>query len=131
MKSFLRIVAAFITALSTFFFVFWLGSALLLRLNPPRWVAPLGAMLAALAATRYVWTRSASCSSGLVSSVAMGALVTGGIGFAGGFFGPLLFAPGANQGPLLGLFITGPLGFVLGAVGGAVYWLARRSHSQQ
>lgn len=41
-------------------------------------------------------------------------LILGGIGFAAGFFGPMVFAPGANQGPLLGIFITGPGGFVLG-----------------
>lgn len=45
-----------------------------------------------------------------------GALGT--IGFAGGFFGPLIFNPSANQGPLLGIFITGPLGFVIGSVVG-------------
>jgi hypothetical protein len=55
----------------------------------------------------------------------LGALAIGGIGFSAGFFGPILFDPGANQGPLLGIFITGPLGFLLGAVGGAVYWFTR------
>jgi hypothetical protein len=42
------------------------------------------------------------------------AFVLGGIGFVAGFFGPILLTPEANQGPLLGIFITGPLGFVLG-----------------
>jgi hypothetical protein len=42
------------------------------------------------------------------------ALLLGGIGFAAGFFGPMIFSPGANQGPLLGIFITGPLGFLAG-----------------
>ena len=42
----------------------------------------------------------------------------GGIGFAGGFFGPMIFAPQANQGPLLGIFITGPCGFLLGVLYG-------------
>jgi hypothetical protein len=43
------------------------------------------------------------------------------LGFGAGFFGPLLLSPGANQGPLLGIFFTGPLGFVLGCVGGWIY----------
>ena len=34
--------------------------------------------------------------------------------FAAGFFGPLLLTPDANQGPMLGIFITGPLGFGIG-----------------
>ena len=46
------------------------------------------------------------------------ALLLGGIGFAAGFFGPLLFAPDANQGPLLGIFITGPGGFLVGLIYG-------------
>ena len=42
------------------------------------------------------------------------AVILGAIAFAVGFFGPLIWAPDANQGPLLGIFITGPLGFVFG-----------------
>ena len=40
----------------------------------------------------------------------------------GGFLGPIIFTPEANQGPLLGIFITGPLGFLVGGVVGFVYW---------
>jgi len=51
------------------------------------------------------------------------ALKWGGVAFAVGFIGPMILAPGANQGPMLGIFITGPLGFL----GGLVYGLARGS----
>ena len=57
----------------------------------------------------------------IVGSMFKGALIVGGIGFCAGFFGPMVFAPDANQGPLLGIFITGPLGALLGAIGGVVY----------
>lgn len=46
--------------------------------------------------------------------------ILGAIGFLGGFVGPVIFTPEANQGPLLGIFITGPLGFILGLVVGFV-----------
>lgn len=46
------------------------------------------------------------------------AIIMGGIGFVAGFFGPMLLAPGANQGPMLGIFITGPLGAIAGAAYG-------------
>ncbi|CDX18871.1 hypothetical protein MPL3356_290022 [Mesorhizobium plurifarium] len=46
--------------------------------------------------------------------------ILGTVGFLGGFVGPVIFTPEANQGPLLGIFITGPLGFVLGLVVGFV-----------
>ena len=46
------------------------------------------------------------------------AFVCGGIGFAIGFFGPILFLPEANQGPLMGIFVTGPAGVLIGAIAG-------------
>ena len=46
------------------------------------------------------------------------ALFVGAIAFAAGFFGPIVLAPDANQGPLLGIFITGPLGLLVGLVWG-------------
>jgi preprotein translocase subunit Sss1 len=87
-------------------------------------------LLAAYWAARLVWRRptSQSYSAGMARSIALGALLIGGVGFFAGFFGPLIFTPGANQGPLLGIFITGPLGLILGAIGGAVrfHWLRKR-----
>ena len=49
------------------------------------------------------------------------ALIIGAIGLVGGYVGPLIVTPGANQGPLLGIFITGPIGFVLGSIGGFIW----------
>jgi hypothetical protein len=46
-------------------------------------------------------------------------------GFAIGFVGPLVVTPKVSLGPLLGIQITGPVGFVLGAVGGALIHRAR------
>lgn len=46
----------------------------------------------------------------------LGACVLGAAGFAAGFFGPIALNPSANQGPLMGLFITGPGGALLGAM---------------
>jgi len=40
----------------------------------------------------------------------------GGAGFAAGFFGPLIFAADANQGPLVGILFSGPGGAVLGVL---------------
>jgi hypothetical protein len=82
-------------------------------------LAPIGSLVAAAYAARYVWQRTENSSVG-------GALTVGAIAFVVGFFGPMIWAPDANQGPLLGLFITGPLGFLLGGAGGLVYGLVRR-----
>lgn len=49
------------------------------------------------------------------------AAVLGGTGFAAGFFGPIALNPEANQGPLVGILITGPLGTLAGLVLGAIF----------
>ena len=67
--------------------------------------------------------------TGQVASVVgfslLGGVIIGGIGFALGFFGPIIATPDSPQGPLLGIFITGPLGFVVGVIAGFVYGLIR------
>jgi hypothetical protein len=126
MKFFLRAFVTLIAMVSAFYFVFLVPFSLILAAEWPRWIPLLGSFITAVAAGRYVWKHTASVSQGLVSCVVMGALITGAVGFSAGFFGPIVVAPGANQGPLLGIFITGPLGFLLGAMGGAGYWLLRR-----
>jgi hypothetical protein len=50
---------------------------------------------------------------------ALGAAVVGGIGFLAGFVGPIVLQPDSPQGPLLGIFLTGPVGAIVGAVGRA------------
>lgn len=126
MNSVTRGFVTFVTAISSFCFTFWMGGALLLSVTPlPEWVLYPLSGLVAFGAAAFVWFRSA-VDGGFVNSVCKGAVVTGAIAFAAGFFGPMIFRPDANQGPMLGLFITGPLGFCLGAVGGGVRWVARR-----
>jgi hypothetical protein len=51
--------------------------------------------------------------------------VVGAIGFVGGFFGPMIFMPESNQGPLVGIFVTGPGGFLLGLLIGGAMELSR------
>jgi hypothetical protein len=47
------------------------------------------------------------------------------VGFAAGFFGPILLRPDANQGPLLGIFFTGPLGAAVGLIISWIWFLVR------
>ena len=54
----------------------------------------------------------------------------GAVGFCGGFFGTMILTPEANQGPLLGIFITGPLGFIGGGILGAIRALTRGSSNR-
>ncbi len=56
-----------------------------------------------------------------------GGLIVGGIAFLAGFIGPMIVRPDANQGPLLGIFFTGPLGFIVGAVAGMLFGRMRET----
>lgn len=49
-------------------------------------------------------------------SALLWAAVLGAIGFGCGYFGPIALSPEANQGPLLGIFIAGPVGFASGFI---------------
>ncbi len=60
-------------------------------------------------------------------SMIRGGSILGGIGFAAGFAGPMLVGAGSPQGPLLGIFITGPIGLVLGGFIGWFYAWFRRA----
>lgn len=58
-------------------------------------------------------------------------LALGVVGFACGFFGPMALVPEANQGPLLGIFITGPGGLALGLVAGLAARVSPLSAAQR
>jgi hypothetical protein len=49
------------------------------------------------------------------------ALILGAVGFAAGFFGPMVLAPESNIGPIIGILFSGPGGAVAGAILGALF----------
>lgn len=118
----LRLASAVLAFFGTFFIVWML--ALVVLSGGLAWAGSLIALAASVYVARNVWNGTAEGSTSVSVMAGLGAVTIGGLGFVLGFFGPMIFAPGANQGPMLGLFITGPAGVVIGAVAGAVY--ARR-----
>lgn len=130
-KGLVRLSITAIAAVASFYFVFWLPCSLIFPSGAPLWLPFLASATCSAITARYVWRRTATVSQNLVSSVVLGALMIGTISFCAGFFGPLVFAPDANQGPLLGIFITGPLGLVAGALAGAVHWSMRRARERR
>jgi hypothetical protein len=125
-----RFGLAFLVGIATFYFVFWVPGSLVSFLPGHSVLAAIGSTVAAVWTARYTWHRTEGAGDGgLLAMTFGGALTVGAIGFIAGFFGPIIFAPEANQGPLLGLFITGPLGFLAGGAGGFIYGLARRGRT--
>jgi hypothetical protein len=88
-------------------------------------------LLLAGAIAVFLWKKTGSPLNGLASSILLGGIILGGIGFVGGFFGPIIFYPEVNLGPLIGIFYSGPIGFVVGLVAGGVYWLIKKSSSRK
>ena len=129
MEKFSRILIAALVAITTFYFssmilnVVFLKISESLSINIPTLVsAIIGSLLAAYItylAVKFILKASMNSS---FQYIIKGALLFGAIGFIIGFFGPLIFQPEANLGPLLGIFYTGPIGFLLGAIGGFIYW---------
>jgi hypothetical protein len=62
-----------------------------------------------------------SKTAGARIGIAVWAAVLGGTGFAAGFLGPIALNPEANQGPLVGIFISGPLGALAGLALGTIF----------
>jgi len=120
MAAVVRLMAALIAMFGTFVFTYSVPFSLILPAGGPEWMPLIGAFACAVFTGRFVWRQTGDLSRGRIRPALLGAVIVGAIGFIGGFFGPLIFTPDANQGPLLGLFITGPLGVLLGGIGGAI-----------
>ena len=111
---------------AVFFFSYWLLFAQIFALDL-EWLATGAAFLTAAALAGLTWRAMSLETPGLFATTMTWAGIVGAIGTCGGFFGPMIFTPEANQGPLLGLFITGPLGFVAGGIAGLTYSCWRRA----
>jgi hypothetical protein len=127
MKTFLRILATLFTFVAVYYFTFWIPFAFVPISIHTTLIPSVVSLLAAVAISYFVWKKMASSSDGFVSHTIKSGLIVGAVGFILGFFGPLVLAPGANQGPLLGLFITGPLGLLIGLIAGAIHWKLKKS----
>ena len=123
MSQLIRVALVFVV-----FFGTYVLSWILLLVSPfgdLGFVGNLLALVIAATVARSVWLRGDAVPDTVLGAVGYGAAILGSIGFAAGFFGPMVFAPGANQGPMLGIFITGPGGALLGGLAGLFYRLNR------
>jgi hypothetical protein len=123
-----RLALAVLAFLGTFLIVWML--MLVMPIGGQAWIGSLAALAASAYVARNVWNGTAEGSTSVSVMAGLGAVIVGGLGFVLGFFGPMILAPGANQGPMLGLFITGPAGAVIGAVAGAVYAMRRQGRTR-
>ena len=127
----LQILLTFLTFVAVFYFSFWILGALLsipFAVETANWIFIVSGLLSFFLAAYIaflVWKRNSKSAKHKESQgayILTASLGLGVFGFILGFFGPLLLSPDSNQGPLLGILITGPGGIALGAIGGSILW---------
>ena len=123
-----RSFVSILVFVAVFLLSYWLLFAQIIPENLPG-LASLAALLMAMVLAGLVRNGMTAETQGVLATTLTWAALVGAVGFSGGFLGPMIFAPDANQGPLLGLLITGPLGCAVGAVGGLVFSLWRWLHA--
>jgi hypothetical protein len=109
----------------------WLGRHNIVRSYWDAWIfwVPFTLLLATVGVLCWWFAlqgHRAASRRGMAASWWGGTLV-GGVALLAGFVGPLIATPAATLGPLLGILLTGPLGFVVGALGGVVVHNLRAS----
>lgn len=97
---------------------------LFLPLGSLTWLANLAALVVAIFLARRTWVRTAEGITPMMAA-GFGAAIVGSFGFTVGFLGPIFVAPEFSEGPLLGIFFTGPVGAMVGAVGGYLVGIKR------
>ena len=121
MKTFIQIILTLFVALIIYFIIlrkiFFAG--MLALSNTAQMIT---SSIIAIVAAILLWRKIGHISNTLPACIIAGGITFGIIGFILGFFGPMLLTPSSNQGPLIGIFLTGPAGILLGLVVGGVYW---------
>ena len=123
-----------VATFAAFYYVYWVPCAMILEMIHGRfqwmWIIRLlGSLVGAAGVAQYAWRHKSMAPRGLVSCMILGGVVGVGVGFSAGWFGPMIAGPG-SQGPLIAI-VTGPLGFLIGTIGGGLYWAWWRSRKKR
>lgn len=122
MQAAIKLIITFLVFIASFYFIYYIPFALIPWINEIDFLPEIVSLLIAIGIAVFVWKKTTITMHSLASYIIMGGIIVGSIAFLIGFLGPIIFTPESNQGPLLGIFITGPLGFIVGLISGAIYW---------
>lgn len=129
MKIVYRIVITFLAFIGSYFFFYWFSFFILPISNNHTFIPNVISLLISLVIGFFIYKKFGKISNSLVVTMVLGGMIIGTFGFIAGFIGPMIITPGANQGPLLGILFTGPIGFILGLIAGGIYWKVKRKYS--
>ena len=112
MQKIKQVLFTFLTFVASFYFLFWVLGGILsipFGIDSPNWILVFSGLVSFSSAVYLaysVWKKTGvnkNTKATLGTYILTGALGLGVFGFLIGFIGPLIFMPGANQGPLLGV----------------------------
>ena len=121
-NSFFRLVVTLIAFLITGYIAYKFPLGFIDRSREIGMLREILSLILAVGVAYFIWLVQYIKSSKLKLYLMRGGLIVGIASFLIGYIGPIIFYPSANQGPLLGIFITGPLGFFIGIIVGGIYW---------
>jgi hypothetical protein len=121
MKNLGKMMVAVFAVLISYTFFYWIYFMVVPYSNSFTWLANIIAFCLSISIGLFMYRKMGRNDNRVLTYALKGAVLLGAIGFSIGFFGPIIFTPSSNQGPLLGIFITGPIGFLLGLIAGALY----------
>lgn len=121
MQPAMKIILSIVAFVASYIFIYFALIAFIPSVYEIYYLPNVIALILAIAISIYVWKKT-SFKNGLTSHMVMGGIIVGSISFIIGFFGPIIFVPDSNQGPLFGIFISGPVGILVGLIAGAVFW---------
>lgn len=125
MKKFVQLLLAFLSLIAGYVFVYHVLFSLFTIPDGYRPVKGILSFLLAASIAVFTWKKLENLREGQAHAIFSGGFIVGSVSFLVGFLGPMILNPTSGQGPLLGIFITGPLGFIIGLVGGGIYWKIR------
>jgi hypothetical protein len=124
MRTIFRVILTIVVFIGSYCFIYWVPVSFMPAARQVDVILRIGSLLIAAVTAFFLWKTTAN-PLGLIFHVLMGGMILGSIGFVLGFFGPLIFTPDSNQGPLIGILYTGPVGFLLGLFGGGLFWIIK------
>lgn len=121
MRTAIRVIVTILSVLTVYYFCFWWVLSFIHLPKNIFFIKNIIALIIAMLVGYFVWKNTRNLHNSLVKHILLGGLIVGSVGFVAGFFGPLIFTPEKNLGPLLGILYTGPIGFVVGLIAGGIY----------
>jgi hypothetical protein len=126
MKKATRLVLTLCAFIAGYFFTYWVPFSFIPGASDITLLPQLVSLFIGVSVAAFTWRKTWNISPSLATSILLGGVIVGAVGFVAGFFAPMIFFPQSNLGPLFGIFFSGPIGFIVGLIAGGLYWMVKK-----